>query len=276
MDILFHKEKLKVLLEDLSSIIKTPVSIFDKDFRYVVSNVGVSMSEYCAMIRSNSSLCAKCEECDLFSLRKCKELGCGFSYKCHAQLCETVEAIKHDGNIVGYIIFGQYRQSENESLSNEFLVSYQGDKARLVSAYEKLSVLSDRQVVSVRNILKSCILSYYLSEATSISGEGLANKIAEFIECNIEQKLTANMISQLFYVSKKKLYELFRRNFNKTYSEYVVSKRISCAKNLLKTTQLSVTEVAQKSGFFEYNYFIQKFKKECGITPLQFRKREQK
>ena len=49
-------------------------------------------------------------------------------------------------------------------------------------------------------------------------------------------------------------------------------RKIARAKQLLATTELSVTAVAERTGFADYNNFIQRFKKMTGRTPLQYRK----
>lgn len=54
--------------------------------------------------------------------------------------------------------------------------------------------------------------------------------------------------------------------------EFVTSKRIECAKNLLTTTDMPISEVCHAVGIVEYNYFSKLFKKQTGYTPLAYRK----
>ena len=56
--------------------------------------------------------------------------------------------------------------------------------------------------------------------------------------------------------------------------QYVLDRKMARAKHLLTTTELSVTDVAEQTGFADYNNFIQRFKKVTGHTPLQYRKKE--
>ena len=46
------------------------------------------------------------------------------------------------------------------------------------------------------------------------------------------------------------------------------------AKELLKTTRLSLNEISEAVGFHDYFYFIKKFKLEVGITPGKYLQRE--
>lgn len=54
-------------------------------------------------------------------------------------------------------------------------------------------------------------------------------------------------------------------------SEYIIQKRLSIAKQLLETTELSIVEVSQRTGFSYSSYFVRIFKKKVGVTPQQYR-----
>ena len=58
-----------------------------------------------------------------------------------------------------------------------------------------------------------------------------------------------------------------------TFQEYIKRLRIDRAKWLLITTEkLLVTEVCVQSGFRDIKTFNKLFKKECGMSPTEFRK----
>ena len=77
---------------------------------------------------------------------------------------------------------------------------------------------------------------------------------------------------QKFLLNRQQLYAIFRENFAVPVKQYVLERKIARAKHLLTATNLSVTAVAEQTGFADYNNFIQRFKKITGITPLQYRK----
>ena len=58
-----------------------------------------------------------------------------------------------------------------------------------------------------------------------------------------------------------------------TVNGYVTGLRMQKARELLESTDVSVTEVASETGYYDYNYFIRVFRKSFGISPLQYRKR---
>lgn len=68
----------------------------------------------------------------------------------------------------------------------------------------------------------------------------------------------------------------FIRNFKdytgSTPTQYLLSLRISNAQSLLESTSYNVTEIAEIVGYHNPLYFSRLFKKQCGVSPTEFRK----
>ena len=92
-----------------------------------------------------------------------------------------------------------------------------------------------------------------------------------FIEENMTRKLCLDDICREFSISKFYFSHLFKSQTGMTPNEYLSSIRISKSKSLLRSTDLSVSEIADNSGFNGSSYFIHYFKKQVGMTPLTYR-----
>lgn len=68
----------------------------------------------------------------------------------------------------------------------------------------------------------------------------------------------------------------FRETFNRSPGEEIRRVRIERARRLLIETDLSMTEVAERSGFGSNAYFTDCFNRVLGISPLHYRKQERK
>ena len=64
----------------------------------------------------------------------------------------------------------------------------------------------------------------------------------------------------------------FRQYANTTSAQYVQSLRLTNAKMLLETTNYNITEIANLVGYENPLYFSRFFRKQCGMSPSQFRK----
>lgn len=273
MDIKYNKNKLSEILKDVYELLRSPVSIFDKDFQFLTSYPPEGyLTEFCRLIRSDSARAQKCRQSDETSCERCKRTGETFSYRCHAGIRETITPIRFEKSIIGYILFGEYRIEGEENNVTEYANANTMDTASLQNAYNKLTVLTEKQVDATCNILQSCILRFWLSEAILLKADELAERIKTFIDENLKEPLTTESICKNFFISRQRLYTVFRTSFDMSVKQYILEKKIERAKLLLKTTGYAVTEVADRTGFSDYNNFIQRFKKMTGVTPLQYRK----
>ena len=59
------------------------------------------------------------------------------------------------------------------------------------------------------------------------------------------------------------------------FKEYLLALRIKHACDMLLNTGFSITEIAYSSGFNDSNYFGDVFKRIKGVSPLQYRKRQE-
>lgn len=66
---------------------------------------------------------------------------------------------------------------------------------------------------------------------------------------------------------------LYKKYFGVTLFQDIIRSRTEYACMLLKSTNLSAVEVAQKSGYNHYAHFVRQFKQTMGISPSEFRKK---
>ncbi len=100
----------------------------------------------------------------------------------------------------------------------------------------------------------------------------LAEEIKIHILENLDYALTRNSIAERFYVSADHLDRIFKREYGKTVTDYILQERIALSKQLLAGSSLSVSEVAAKVGFVNFSHFSSVFKKSTGLTPFLYRK----
>lgn len=97
-------------------------------------------------------------------------------------------------------------------------------------------------------------------------------KILGYIDENFTGDISLSFLSKKFNMSLGYLSALIKRETGKTYTDYIINKRLALAKELLKDATLSVEEIAYRVGYSDYFYFNKLFKKYVGITPSKYRK----
>ncbi|OGF50203.1 MAG: hypothetical protein A2231_01840 [Candidatus Firestonebacteria bacterium RIFOXYA2_FULL_40_8] len=96
-------------------------------------------------------------------------------------------------------------------------------------------------------------------------------KAKAFMENNCGRRLLIRDIASEVSLSPFRFAHIFKEYAGVAPVEYLIKTRIDKAKKLLKTTEKTVSEIADASGFSDQNYFTRIFKKLEKITPSEYR-----
>ncbi len=73
-------------------------------------------------------------------------------------------------------------------------------------------------------------------------------------------------------ISKSYFQRLYKQQFGVTFTDDLIAVRLDKAKELLKTTNLRIQEIAEQCGYENASHFMRQFKDKIGMTAVQFRK----
>lgn len=93
-----------------------------------------------------------------------------------------------------------------------------------------------------------------------------------YIQENYARKVTLQEIAEASAVSTRECLRCFQASIHQSPMEYLVEYRIQMAAKLLETTNLSVTEIAMRTGWGSNSYFTKMFHRIRGKTPNAYRK----
>ncbi|NEW84298.1 MAG: response regulator, partial [Mariniphaga sp.] len=112
--------------------------------------------------------------------------------------------------------------------------------------------------------------------ATLSFDDSFVNSVIFFIKENLaDEELTNEKIELHFKTSKMQLYRKLKAITGWSVNSLIREIRIKEAKQLLKNSELNISEVAYQLGFSDPLYFSKYFKKEVGVAPVQYRKEHQ-
>ncbi|MDO4338561.1 MAG: response regulator [Eubacteriales bacterium] len=115
-----------------------------------------------------------------------------------------------------------------------------------------------------------------LAEQAKKPNNYLVENVKKYIACNLNQRLTLQNTAMTFNISANYLSQLFKKNTEIGFNEYVALKKIEQAKKLLKQGNLKIYEIADELGFENAFYFSRVFKKIEGCSPRDFLNLNQK
>ena len=85
------------------------------------------------------------------------------------------------------------------------------------------------------------------------------------------EMLRMSQMAELCHLSASYFSKLFLRELGENFTDYVKRQKVRWAKEMLRGTSKSVTEISDELGFLDSSYFIKVFKAFEGITPLSYR-----
>lgn len=97
--------------------------------------------------------------------------------------------------------------------------------------------------------------------------------VLEYIDRHLAEKLTLERLAEAFARNRFALLRDFRRCTGVPPGEYIITRRINAAKELLKYTDQSVRQIAWQVGVENESHFIRLFSARTGCTPGAYRSR---
>lgn len=125
----------------------------------------------------------------------------------------------------------------------------------------------------LNNIQQQIVNSYcLLTKKYSLSKYSpIVKQAIEFINLNLSSNITVKKIASKIGLSPDYLTRLFKKELGVNIITYINQKRIYTSLNLLKTTNLSIEEIADLIGLNNTSYFYTLFKKQIGMSPKKYR-----
>lgn len=272
MVITYDIEKINAILEDFYKATDININLLRSDFSYVGGRVHRENNYYCCAVQASALGSKGCKCSDEIILQKCRKTKQIQMHKCHAGLWDAAVPIIYNDVIIGYVIFGEMKDEADFSANREYIASLGLDPSVMEKYYKDIVPFDRNKIKSIAKVA-SMLASYILLEnMLKPDLDENVEKAVMFISENLSEDLSIESISQKIHVSKNVLYKSFRTNFDCTVGEYITARRVERSCELLKTTDLSIDEISQRTGFSSASYFSKVFKKAKGISPIRYRK----
>lgn len=131
--------------------------------------------------------------------------------------------------------------------------------------------LDIRAATLLGRLLEECILCAAGSRRGADVPEVLRS-VQLYLEENFRCKITLDGLGTLFSMNPCYLQKQFKRYFGQSPTEYLIYLRMTHAKELMRTTHMSIGEISEQCGIENISYFTRLFKAQEALRPQEYRK----
>lgn len=144
-----------------------------------------------------------------------------------------------------------------ETMYSEYIEKHKGWRT-ILNSYFNLTIVHLSRI-------------YTFSESSEIHHLNNITNVVSYIENNFTKNISIDELTSIANLSTRHFNRMFTKIYRTTPLNYINSMKMQHAYYLLKNTMLNISEIAQKCGYFDSNYFSRQFKKIYGISPKEFR-----
>ena len=159
---------------------------------------------------------------------------------------------------------------------SQFISDLGGDADKLASNVHRI----ENSLVDIRNMkdlkeevrqIFATALNFRHSQVSHERAIILHQAKAYIDEEMSNHDLKMSTVADKFSISASHFSTIFHQEFGVTFRDYLSNIRINHAKELLRTTNLSIAKIAYQCGYNDSHYFSSAFKRQTGLPPREFR-----
>jgi two-component system, response regulator YesN len=156
-----------------------------------------------------------------------------------------------------------------------FVLNLKGIQAHRLFSDSKSIEFSEKATRSIKEMIDW--VHYVIEKATEQTEKveevnTIVNTIKNYIAIHIDNnELSRKDIAKHVFLNEDYLSRLFKKEVGIPLSNYIIEERINLAKDLLRRTDLSISDVASSVGYSNFSHFTKVFKKLIGANPKDFR-----
>ena len=184
----------------------------------------------------------------------------------YSRILETAEMIEA---IVKYVV-SKAVETHTEAQTYEWMLRYavpsleEGKSFRAIAEMNELLEFQPDGVVGQQD------------STVPVTQDSAIYPAISYVDSHRRQMVGMREMANLCHLSPSYFSKLFLREVGENFTDWINRRKMSWAKEMLRDTGDSVTQIASELGYMDTSYFIKVFKKFEGITPLVYRQHKYK
>lgn len=135
------------------------------------------------------------------------------------------------------------------------------------------ALISDTGVLSQKGVLLQLVELFLEASQAAPNPVDAMQEAAQYICDHCEETVSVRELARQSGYSKDHFTRRFKESIGRTPRQYINDVKLTQAKKLLRTTDMSVSQIAATLGFCDAGYFTNFFCEKAGVTPSYYRKK---
>ena len=229
-------------------------------------------SRYCRFMQDKLFGINACLDIDREGRERAKAAGKTYGHFCHAGIKELFTPVFDDGRLLGYIGFGQFRQSGK--VPAKVMKAWMGkglDPAELTTAFLELPFYSKEKEADIRELF-SFLFNYIISQQMiAAKGDLTLHKALSYIQAHLDGPIRLSEVAAAVGRSRSTVSHLFKERMKTGFKKTVLDIRFDKAQEYFRLApHLKIKEVAERVGYEDALHFSRIFKKHRRFSPREY------
>ena len=174
--------------------------------------------------------------------------------------------------LINYILL-EATSKNNLINTYEWMLQSGGSSSGIPASGRPTEDLTLESMVKLKDKVSYAILKKQMARAgeTPVSVHYSIRPAMEYIHSHKNENVSMEQMAKLCHLSSSYFSRLFAKEMGETFSNYLARQKVEWAKQLLESTDNTISRIAEELGFNDDGYFIKVFKKYEGTTPANYR-----
>lgn len=262
-----NKQEISLVLAELHKITGFRVSLHGADYEEIAAFPKEHIT-FCKLVQSVDGQRNECVKCDRAACSAALSKKDTHIYKCRFGITEAISPLYNFGTLTGFLMMGQVATSpEDAKQAITMLHRLTGEECKELD----IPLVDSGLVQSYVNIMTLCARYLTISNAIPLVKPTVGEQAKKYIADNINKKLLIPDICEALKCSKSTLLTSFKKQYGITVNTYITEEKLAMAIHLLNESNLTISEIANETGFSDQSYFSKVFSTKFGYPPSEYR-----
>jgi AraC-like DNA-binding protein len=267
----------QAVLGHFTNVLGFRISFVAPDGRELRVGLDKPHGRYCRLVRERMGLAGRCIACDRRNWMRAARLDRAVGYRCHAGLNDACMAIRVGGEIIGYMMMGQFRSGDAMPRALRERWRREVGTGDLERAFAETPRVDRRKLKDILGLFTALVNFVTTQRLIAVREATPLRPLLDYMAGHPRETLTTDAAARLVHRSASGLSHLFKQVAGRSFRQYQIGMKLDLADELFQTRpEITVREVAYATGFEDPYYFSRLYAKHRGRPPRETLRRQRR